>query len=151
MLTPQEYRVMVHAFVVTALWDVVLRLFSEEKVRFMRIETLNWVVALRPYFRHHTPLSAALIAGFVGAITSLIINKTVPGYFRNSVVFYLIWVAFVSAAIGIPMRYSGLFPHLRTHYYDPLPITTVFSDALSGVMVALTMLSLKGVTLHHGI
>ena len=54
----------------------------------------------------------------------------------------MLWVAFISAIVGIPMRYSGLFPHLDTYYYKPLPITTIFSDALSGVIVGATMIIL---------
>jgi hypothetical protein len=134
---------MVAAFCVTAVWDVILRWFSEEKLQFMRIEKLSWVVALRPYFEHHTLISAAAIAGIVGAITSVLINKSTPERMSESNLLYLLWVAFVSAIVGIPMRYSGLFPHLKKYYYDPLPITTIFSDALSGVVVALTMMYIR--------
>lgn len=142
MINNREYKFMVMAFCVTAIWDIILRLFSEQKLKFMKIEQLSWVTALRPYFQHHTILSAALIAGFVGAVTSLIINKYTPDYINNSFMIYIVWVAFISAIIGIPMRYSGLFPYLKQYYYDPLPITTIFSDALSGVVVALTMIFL---------
>lgn len=138
MTCKKEYK-LIAVFVVTAIWDVLLRMFSEQKIEFMGIETVNWVIALRPYFKHHTILSAALIAGFVGAVTSALIDYTIPKYFNTSYTSYLTWVAFMSAIVGIPMRYSGLFPHLKKHYYDPLPVTTVFSDALSGVIVALTI------------
>ena len=141
MLTTDEYKYMVIAFTITAVWDVILRLFSEEKLQFMKIEKLNWVVALRPYFEAHTVLAAALIAGFVGAITVLIIHRTTTKAMRKNDLVYLSWVALVSALVGIPMRYSGLFPHLKSFYYDPLPITTIFSDALSGIVVAATMLA----------
>tara|TARA_B110000285_G_C14958478_1_gene530421 strand:- start:326 stop:799 length:474 start_codon:yes stop_codon:yes gene_type:complete len=134
---------MVVAFCVTAVWDVILRWFSEGKLKFMGIEKLSWVVALRPYFEYHTVLSAAAIAGVVGAGTSVIINKFTPKIVSESNMFYLLWVAFVSAVVGIPMRYSGMFPYLKAYYYDPLPITTIFSDALSGVIVALTMMYIR--------
>jgi hypothetical protein len=138
------YRNMVVAFCVTAVWDVILRWFSEEKLKFMGIEKLSWVVALRPYFKHHTVLSAAAIAGVVGAGTSVIINNFTPkNVSSESNLLYLLWVAFVSAVVGIPMRYTGLFPYLKAYYYDPLPITTIFSDALSGVIVALTMMYIR--------
>lgn len=138
-----KYKVMVVAFCVTAVWDVILRWFSEEKLKFMGIEKLSWVVALRPYFEHHTVLSAAAIAGVVGAGTSVLINK----FTTKSTLLYLLWVAFVSAVVGIPMRYSGMFPYLKLYYYDPLPITTIFSDALSGVVVALTMMYIQSTLL----
>lgn len=136
---------MVVAFCVTAVWDIILRWFSEGKLKFMGIENLSWVVALRPYFEHHTVLSAAAIAGVVGAATSVIINKFTPKLVSDSNLLYLLWVAFVSAVVGIPMRYSGMFPYLKQYYYDPLPITTIFSDALSGVVVALTMMYIGNV------
>jgi len=130
------------AFIITGLYDVLLRLFSEGKIKFLGIEDYNWVVALRGYFKQHTVLGAALIAGFVGAIAYIVIVKTLPKSCNNNLVYYMLWVAFISAVIGIPMRYSGLFPHLKTYYYDPLPITTIFSDALSGVIVGMTMIVL---------
>ena len=130
------------AFVITALYDVLLRMFSEGKIKFLGIENINWVVALRGYFEKHTILAAALIAGFVGAIAYVAIVKTMPVKFNNNIIYYMLWVAFISAIVGIPMRYSGLFPHLDTYYYKPLPITTIFSDALSGIIVAITMILL---------
>ncbi len=147
MFQNKDYKIMVVAFCVTGVWDVMLRWFSEEKLKFMGIEKLSWVVALRPYFEHHTVLSAAAIAGVVGAVTSVIINKSIPESVTKSHLLYLLWVAFISAIVGIPMRYSGLFPILKKYYYDPLPITTIFSDALSGVVVALTMMYIRSTLL----
>ena len=143
MFHEKEYKLMVLTFIVTAVWDVILRWFSERKLAFIGIEDLNWVVALRPYFEYHTVLSAAMIAGFVGAVTSIILARTTPAYMNDSIVLYLLWVAFISAIVGIPMRYSGLFPVLKKYYYDRFPITTIFSDALSGVVVALTMMYIR--------
>ena len=135
-----NYQYIVVSFVITALYDVLLRMFSEGKIKFLGIENIDWVVALRGYFQKHTVLAAALIAGFVGAVAYVAIVKTMPVQCNNNIVYYMLWVAFISAIIGIPMRYSGLFPHLKTYYYDPLPITTIFSDALSGIIVAVTMI-----------
>ena len=137
-----NYQYIVVAFIITALYDVLLRMFSEGKIKFLGIENINWVVALRGYFKKHTVLGAALIAGFVGAVAYVAILKTMPVQFNNNIVYYMLWVALISAIIGIPMRYSGLFPHLKRYYYDPLPITTIFSDALSGVIVGITMILL---------
>lgn len=137
-----DYQYLVVAFVITALYDVLLRMFSEGKIKLFGIENINWVVALRGYFQKHTVLAAALIAGFVGAVAYVAIIKTMPVQCKNNIVYYMLWVAFISAIIGIPMRYSGLFPHLETYYYKPLPITTIFSDALSGIIVAVTMILL---------
>lgn len=133
---PEFYRDLVKVFVITALWDVVLRMFAMKHVEFMGIENWNWVATLKPYFEHHTLLGAALIAGFAGAAAFTVIKSIDASKFSNMQ--YVLWVCLVSAFIGVPMRYSGLFPKLKKYYYDPLPYVTVFSDALSGVVVLIT-------------
>ena len=61
-------------FIVTALWDVVLRVISENYDTLPKyIQSYGFLKALQPYFKHHTILSAALIAGFVGACSLYII------------------------------------------------------------------------------
>ena len=55
-------------FIITALWDVVLRVMSENYDKLPKyIQSYGFLKALQPYFKHHTLLSAALIAGFIGA------------------------------------------------------------------------------------
>lgn len=131
-----KYETLVYVFVITAVWDVVLRMLSLKYISFMGVENMAWVVNLRPYFEHHTVLSAALIAGFVGAVTLPAITTTDP--FRHRFA-SLLWVAFVSGVVGILMKYSGLFPYLTLHYYDTVPTWYSFlSDANSGIVVALT-------------
>ena len=39
---------------------------------------MDFVKSLKPYFKHHTLLAAALIAGFVGATTQPIIISIMP-------------------------------------------------------------------------
>ena len=134
---------MVLAFAITAAWDVLLRLFAEQKIKLFGIENISWVKALEKYFEEHTVLAAALIAGFVGAVAYVAIAGTVPDACRNNILCYTFWIAFVSAIIGIPMRFSNVFPHLKKHYYDRLPVVTIFSDALSGVIVAGTMFAME--------
>ena len=137
-----NFATLTEAFVVTAAWDVVLRLFATKKLRILGIDRWNWVHALEGYFNEHTVLAAALLAGFAGAVAYAFIQLWSPPPLDSvgSVVAYALWIAIVSALIGVPMRYSGLFPHLKKYYYDELPITTIFSDALSGVVVGVTML-----------
>lgn len=130
---------LVLVFVVTVAWDVVLRMFSMKKIKFLGIERINWIVALRGYFETHTLLAAALIAGICGVFAKLLIDLV---KFKTPIA-YGAWILFVSAAVGIPMRYSGLFPHLKKFYYDPLPYTTIASDAFSGIVVAATISVLK--------
>jgi hypothetical protein len=132
-------------FLITAAWDVILRLFSEGKITFFGIEKMKWIRALKGYFENHTVLSAALIAGFVGAITYYIITKSidflnVPGF--N--IYTILLTIFISGIVGIPMRYSGLFPHLKKHYYDNLGFWYSFAtDAFSGVVVGSTYQIIK--------
>lgn len=139
-----NYERLTQVFVVTAIWDVVLRLCATNKITLLGVNQWSWVHTLEPYFKRHTVLAAALIAGFVGAVAYIFIQAWSPPTLENpamDVFVYLLWVAVVSAMIGIPMRYSGLFPHLKRYYYDQLPVTTIFTDALSGVIVACTLLS----------
>ena len=124
-------------FLITAFWDVILRLMSEGKIKFFGIENMKWITVLEEYFAKHTILSAALIAGFVGAVTHFIIIKSLESLNLLGVNIYtILLVIFISGIVGIPMRYSGLFPHLKTHYYDPLGFGYSFAtDAFSGVVV----------------
>lgn len=124
-------------FLITAFWDVILRLMSEGKIKFFGIENMKWITALEEYFEKHTILSAALIAGFVGAVTHFIIIKSLESLNLSGVNIYTILVViFISGIVGIPMRYSGLFPHLKNHYYDPLGFGySLATDAFSGVVV----------------
>ena len=132
------------AFIVTALWDVVLRWYAEDKMPHLRapldVHNWKWVKVLRPYFEKHTLLGAALIAGFVGAITAYLMSFVKV----QNIYLYSLILVLVSGLIGIPMRYTGLFPHLRRHYYDPLGSYTSFlTDAFSGVVVGCTIFLLK--------
>jgi hypothetical protein len=115
------------SFVITALFDLALNL----------LHSPIGATRIRPYFEQHTPLAAALIAGFVGAVTFTVLFAIYSGNPKPNI--YNIAVIFsVSALIGIPMRYSGLFPHLDKHYYQVFPrIQSFIYDGGSGIMVAL--------------
>ena len=125
-------------FLITAFWDVILRLMSEDKIKFFGIENMKWVTVLEEYFEKHTILSAALIAGFVGAVTHFIIIKSLDVLNLSGINIYTVLsVILISGIVGIPMRYSGLFPHLKKHYYDQLGFSYSFAtDAFSGIVVA---------------
>lgn len=91
---------------------------------------------LRPYFDKHTKLAAALIAGFVGAVTFVVIYGVYQGIPELNA-FNMVTIFSISALMGIPMRYSGWFPHLDVHYYQAIPrIQSFAADGLSGIMVA---------------
>ena len=60
-------------FIVTGIWDIVLRFMSLNYNKLPKYFQIDFVKNLIPYFKHHTLLAAALIAGFVGATTQFII------------------------------------------------------------------------------
>lgn len=141
-----RYHAIVYVFVITALWDVVLRFLAEGKFTALGVEKMKWVVVLKEYFEAHTLLAAALIAGFVGAFTLVAVDYTVPrainAYHYSSIdvqLYYVAFVALVSGLIGFPMKYSGLFPELKKYYYDRLgTVYSFMSDAFSGIVVTVT-------------
>jgi len=142
-------KLIIVTFVVTALWDVVLRYLSlnvddlpegyERSTPFIRY--------LKPYFEHHTLLAAALIAGFVGATTQPIILLITP-FPKNmsdlKYVFTFLVVSFIiSALYGFVMKGSGLFPYLERYYYDQLGVkNSMYYDGVSGLIVQVTLLLL---------
>lgn len=133
-------------FIITALWDVVLRFLSlnNEKINY---NFPDFVRYLKPYFQHHTMLSAALIAGFVGATTQPIIlyfmkfpsvKSNIMYIFKFMVLSYII-----SAFFGILMKATKLFPHLDRHYYGNLgTLRGMYLDGISGLIVQSTILIL---------
>ena len=79
-------------FVVTALWDVLLRYMSLnfEKIPTIMQQQMPFIKDLTPYFQHHTLLAAALIAGFIGGTTQLIIIAFMQFPKKNSSISYTI-------------------------------------------------------------
>ena len=149
MAAPRAFwRNAVVAFVITAAWDVVLRWISTGRLRVPWVEDWKWVRVLRGYFELHTPLAAALVAGACGAAAYALIALSWPivakRVGRMQELVYVAHAALVSALVGIAMRYSGLFPHLVTHYYEPLGFWYAFcTDAFSGVVVLVSMYALE--------
>ena len=137
-------------FVVTSLWDVVLRFMSLnfEKIPKIIQNMMPFIGDLNPYFKKHTLLAAALIAGFVGATTQPIILALMK-FPKN--IFDLVYVSkfmivsfIISALYGFIMKWSGLFPHLQIHYYDKLGvIKSMYHDGISGLIVQITLLFLS--------
>ncbi len=140
ILTRQRLINLIIVFLITGLWDIILRNMSEGNFSFFGIENMKWVTTLREYFKHHTILGAALIAAFVGAIAYIIIIYTFELFDVNNILAQLVLIFLISGLVGIPMRYSGLFPLLDKYYYRPLGFTYSFiTDSLSGVIVAITL------------
>lgn len=94
-------------------------------------------VILREYFDNHTVLAAALIAGFVGAVTFIVIYMLSGNKVPELNTYNMIFIFCVSSLMGTPIRLSGLFPILDEYYYQKIPrIQSYLADGLSGVMVA---------------
>jgi len=125
----------VFSFIITAVFDVALNLLPEK---------YGGATRIREYFNRHTVLAAALIAGFVGAVTFIIIHRCyngVPSF--NAMNMSMIFL--ISALVGYPMRYSGLFPILDKYYYQVMPRWQSFvADGLSGLMVSIVYYFVMG-------
>ena len=134
----------INTFIITAIWDIVLRKLSENYYNLPEVIKSNFqfIEYLIPYFKKLNLLDAALIAGFIGAVTQYIILKLVkfPKTFYNS--FYFLVVSFiVSALFGFIMKFSKLFPDLDETYYKNLgPIRGMYHDGISGLIVQFTLI-----------
>ena len=129
-------------FIITALYDVILRKMSENYSTLPPILQNDFVFYLKPYFKKHTLLSAALIAGFVGALTQVIILNihTLP---TNAATFvsFMMTTFIISALFGFVMKFSKLFPHLVDTYYKNLGTArSMYTDGVSGIIVQVTLL-----------
>lgn len=134
-------------FIITALWDVVLRFMSLNFEKLPASLQMDFVKYLKPYFQHHTLLAAALIAGFVGATTQPIILSVTPFptnvFEHKSVAIFLLATFIISALYGFLMKWSTLFPYLEKYYYQPLGVVGgMYHDGVSGLIVQSTLLLL---------
>jgi len=140
------YKTITITFVISALWDVVLRKMSENYISLPTSiqNTFPFIGYLTPYFEKLDLLSAALVAGFVGACTQLIIVKLGQEFKFLSNLYYLLGITFVvSALFGFVMKFSKLFPTLDETYYKDLgTIRGMYHDGVSGLIVQVTILLL---------
>ena len=143
-------------FIVTGLWDVVLRIMTEnwDQLPPTVKKIFPFIEYLQPYFEKHTLLAAALIAAFVGATTQVIILALISfpqtikcvSNTRNMAMFMLISFI-VSALYGFIMKYSKLFPILEETYYKKLEEDhsvwrSMYHDGISGLIVQITIIVL---------
>jgi len=134
-------------FIITGLWDVVLRFMSLNYNKLPKYFQMDFVKDLIPYFKHHTLLAAALIAGFVGATTQIIILSIMSfpkSIFNFVYIFKFMILSFIiSALYGFIMKGSKLFPYLERYYYEPLGVLrSMYTDGFSGLIVQTTLLIL---------
>ena len=148
----RECQLYAATFVVTALWDVVLRYMSEHHSYLPKViqQRLPFIKYLVPYFKAHTVLAAALIAGFIGATTQMIIVQIIaypgaPSSILTTQAFLVVSFV-VSALYGFLMKFSGLFPILVKTYYKNLEnsslgvVRSMYHDGVSGLIVQCTLL-----------
>lgn len=147
-----NYSLIIYTFIVTAFWDVILRFMSLNYNKLPKIIAtfLPFIKDLKPYFEHHTLLSAALIAGFVGATAQPIIIyfMSFPKNLKNyKYIFKFLILSFIiSGLYGFIMKWTGLFPHLQRYYYDKLGvIRSIYHDGISGLIVQITLLFLLNI------
>ena len=141
------YRIIIFTFIITALWDVILRTLSLYNPIPSVRNFFPFIQYLQPYFMKHTLLAAALIAGFVGATTQPVILYFMSFPTHNSsfkyIIQFMIWTFIVSALYGFIMKASKLFPYLEKYYYEPLGLyKSLYHDGTSGVIVQITLLFL---------
>tara|TARA_B100001758_G_C17832315_1_gene314906 strand:+ start:56 stop:523 length:468 start_codon:yes stop_codon:yes gene_type:complete len=144
-------RLLIYTFIITALYDVILRFMSlnyEKLPKFFKQHRYRFIRYLTPYFKNHTLLGAALIAGFVGFGAQFIILKLQS--FPNTkqinlkeLTTFMIITFIVSALYGIPMKATKLFPHLDNTYYKKLgTYSGMIHDGFSGLVVQITLFAL---------
>ena len=119
------YRDFILVFVITATFDFIMNITPHP----------FGANLLREYFKHHTLLAAALIAGVGGAIPFIPIAYLID--YKKANLKNMAIIFWISAFAGILMEYSTIFPVLKKYYYDKLPRYQSFlADGLSGMMVA---------------
>ena len=103
-----EYcNIYIYTFIITALWDIVLRKMSENYDSLPKFLQMDFVRYLQPYFKQLTLLDAALVAGFVGATTQVIIlNLHSLPTDALSFVSFMIVSFIISALYGFVIKFS---------------------------------------------
>ncbi len=159
---PDTSTLLLITFAITAGYDAVLQMAKHrtpiigDVVEFL-VGKSDWYISLTKdgsYFDRHTPLAAALLAGFVGCIAQLFILGLVE--FPHSlglrkVVAFLVATFVVSALVGLLMNdaspaSTGLFPIISETYYKDLGLMrAMVTDAYSGLVVNSTLLLLLNV------
>jgi len=136
-------KTLITTFFITGLWDLKLQIYSNYYDRLPTI--LKWFKdpkILQPYFKHHTILSAFLLAAFAGAIAQFFILQIhkLPTK-SNDVYSYLLVTFIISGIVGLFMQYSGLYPILDETYYKHLgKVNGFIHDGISGLIVQITLL-----------
>jgi len=133
-------------FLIASSWDIILRFLSENYERIPHLLKYDFIRYLQPYFKKHTLLSAALIAGFIGATCQFIIIQfqKFPNFSNYQLIIQFLGITFIIASLyGFLMKWSNLFPHIEDTYYKKLgTIRSMYHDGVSGIIVQLSILCL---------
>ena len=134
-------------FIIASVWDIILRFLSENYERLPNFFKYDFIKFLQPYFKRHTLLAAALIAGFIGATWQFIVihlHKFPKNLNNYLLIIQFLGISFIIASLyGFLMKWSNLFPHMEDTYYKKLgTIKGMYHDGISGLIVQITILSL---------
>jgi len=136
-------------FAVTAIYDVILQFLSRTYKDLPKALKYNFIKYLRGYFRNHTILGAAAVAGLTGMIVQLIIISILKfprEWVVGPIINFLILSFLVSGLFGFVMQASKLYPHLEETYYKKLgPVKGFVHDGVSGIIVQITLFVLYGI------
>tara|TARA_B100001094_G_C18076601_1_gene742961 strand:- start:538 stop:993 length:456 start_codon:yes stop_codon:yes gene_type:complete len=123
-----------------------------------------FIERLQPYFKYYTTLDAAIIAGFIGAMTQGLLllipfvrKMLVKGEICSSsnfvanVLILMVPTFIVSGAFGFIMKGSKQYPKLEEYYYDVMSDTYLgikmnkelvgaMHDGVSGLIVQITLI-----------
>ena len=103
-------KIYIITFIITAIWDIILRFLSLNYDKLPIFMKYNFIKYLQPYFKKHTLIVAALIAGFIGATCQFIILNIHKLPTNKKTLFSFMLVTFmVGVFYGFIMRWSNLF------------------------------------------
>ena len=143
-------KLIIYTFIVTSILNVIINHMSTnfDKLPMWFQKLMPFIGDLKPFFNKHTLLAAALIAGFIGACNQYIILSIVKfpkniTNIRNIIIFYFV-TFLINILFGFAIKFSTLFPHLETYYYNKLGlIRSMYHDGISGVILQTILLFLS--------
>ena len=123
----------------------IIRFIKRTNWRVTKLEAKQIAIALVKYGHEANVdprLAAALIAGFIGALTQVIIlNVHKLPTNPETLITFMVATFMISALFGFIMKFSKLFPHLVNTYYKKLGVSrSMYTDGISGIIVQATLL-----------
>ena len=149
-------------FLITGIYDLILQLSINGYIPLLAnfLKNSDWYISLKDYFKRHTPLSAILLAGFIGFITQIIIFNII--YLKNinidilglihsnnrmlmllNIIKFLVISFIISGLIGIPIKMSNLFPILEEKKEDKFVSHVLSESDKNNIRKMIDILSIK--------